>query len=158
MNRAPQGINRPIPIEITYNSKDTPPPSERQKQQEKAPTTAQRSKENPWNLENTAKAINKEKETKNDEINKNDMLQLMKKEMDKMWDDKMEKFKEETVKSILEPLKEHTDKKIEALQKHLEEFISALHLQQKPNNQWAQGLTKLRPVDRSGKSSGRSEK
>ena len=61
-------------------------------------------------------------------------------------------------KKKLEPLKEHTVKKIEALQKHLKKFISALHVQQKPNNQWAQGLTKLRPVDRSGKSSGRSEK
>lgn len=50
-------------------------------------------------------------------------------------DNKMEKYKEGTVKSVLEPSKEHTDNKIEALQKHLEEFITAMYLQQKPNNQ-----------------------
>ena len=31
LNRDPQGINRPIPIEINYNTKETPPSSERQK-------------------------------------------------------------------------------------------------------------------------------
>ena len=41
------------------------------------------------------------------------MLEIMKKEMDKMWETKMEVFQKETVKAILEPLKEHTDKKIE---------------------------------------------
>ena len=39
------------------------------------------------------------------------MLEIMKKEMDKMWETKMEVFQKETVKAILEPLKEHTDKK-----------------------------------------------
>jgi hypothetical protein len=98
----------------------------------------------------------KEKETSN-ETSRNDMLLIMRSEMDKMRDSKMEKIKEETVKSILEPLKEHTDNKIEALQKYLEEFITAMYLQQKPKNQWAQGQTNLRPTDRSGKGPGRPE-
>ena len=86
------------------------------------------------------------------------MLEIMKKEMDKMWETKLEVFQKETLKAILEPLKEHTDKMIESLQKHLEEFIISLHTEhQKSTDQWAQGLTKL-SHDRSGKSSGRLEK
>lgn len=82
------------------------------------------------------------------------MPEIMKKEMDKMWETRMEAFQKETVKAILEPLKEHTDNKIESVKKHLEDFILSLHTKrQKSSNQWAQILTKL-SHDSSGKSSG----
>ena len=114
--RAPSNVPKTIPIEVVFNSEKTP---QRSATQRVAP------RNNPWNKA-TPRPIEIQ-ETQEPQEKQTDMLEIMKKEMDKMWETKMEMFQKETVKAILEPLKEHTDKKIESLKKHLEEFIMSRH-------------------------------